>query len=795
MTSTRCVDVVVDVPTARLDGPFTYAIAGEPPRIGARVRVPFGGRDVGGWVVSEPITVPDGAALKPIQAIEEEPPRFDAEAVRLAAWLRRRYACTYREALAAVVPRAGTRGAAGKYAFAQSPPSGNRIADALFKRFESSSFAPVSARRALRASGLSVSLAGLQKELGRLARLGVVRRIEIKPKQRRPRAAAPGFVSLVDAARAKGRVGERIVRALGDAGGELPSSDLRRRANVGLDALRRAVAAGIIRFSERSESATVTVARPAYSITPTQEQRDAIEALDAAARSGPSVALLHGVTGSGKTFVYSRVIDRVRSRGGRAVVLVPEISLTPQTAARFTAAFGSKVGVLHSGLSDAERAAVWEGAASGALDVIVGARSAVFAPLPDLRLIVIDEEHEPSYKQDVAPRYDAAAVARERMAQVGGSVILGSATPSLESYWEATTGGIAYLRLRERATAAPMPPVEIVAMTADQGPHESRSLGSTLVAAIEETLARREKAMVFVNRRGYAGFLLCRACGFVPKCRRCAVSLVLHSHDGSIRCHVCGAAYRAPASCPKCGSADLRPFGFGTQRVEQEVRELFGAARVVRMDSDTTTTRGAHGSLLRKFVDEGDILIGTQMIAKGLDFPTLTLVGVVSADIDLHRPDFRAAERTFQLMTQVAGRAGRVAAGSRVIVQTYSPEHYAIALASQHDYDTFAAKELELRRELRYPPFGKLAYLGFAAVKLQPVAQAAAAAADALRSDFPAAVVLGPAPEPLPKARGEYRMRVALKADSDEAILDASSAVQSMKLPSDVRLTVIVDPR
>jgi primosomal protein N' (replication factor Y) (superfamily II helicase) len=531
----------------------------------------------------------------------------------------------------------------------------------------------------------------------------------------------------------------------------------------------------------------------ATAFTPTSEQRDAIETIDAISQSGGGTVLLHGITGSGKTFVYSRLVDRVRSRGGRAIVLVPEIALTPQTAARFVAIFGSKVGVMHSGLSGGDRARVWEDAAAGAIDVVVGARSAVFAPLPDLKLIVVDEEHESSYKQDVAPRYDAAAVARERMRQSGGTTILGSATPSLETYWEATSGAIRYVPLRERATLAPLPPVEIVDMT-QRRPPPGKAIGPSLLGAMEKALERGEKVLLFVNRRGYAGLLLCRACGFAPRCRRCAVSLVLHSADRSLRCHVCGEAFRAPLQCPKCNAPDLLPYGFGTQRVEEEIALSLPSARIVRMDSDTTGTRGAHGRLLASFGEDANVLIGTQMIAKGLDFPTVTVVGVVSADIDLNRPDFRSAERTFGLLTQVAGRAGRAAPGSAVFVQTYSPTHFAIEHAARHDYEGFAAKELALRRELRYPPFGRLAYVGVAGVDERSVAAAATRLAELLRA-AKGVETLGPAPDPLPKARGEHRMRLALKSEDEAALLQACATARSAPRLGDVRVTITVDPR
>jgi primosomal protein N' (replication factor Y) len=418
----------------------------------------------------------------------------------------------------------------------------------------------------------------------------------------------------------------------------------------------------------------------------------------------------------------------------------------------------------------------------------------VFAPLPDVKLVIVDEEHEPSYKQDVAPRYDAAAVAAQRMKAVGGSVLLGSATPSLESYYDALHGKMLHVRLTQRATNAPLPDVEIVDMRQKRSLHGKRGLGPALTSAIESRLAAGEKSLLFVNRRGYAGVLLCRACGFAPHCRRCAVSLVVHAADRSMRCHVCGDAFRISARCPKCGSGDLLPFGFGTQRVEEEVKELFPQAKVVRMDSDSTGAQGSHERLLRSFAEEGDILIGTQMIAKGLDYPTVTLVGVVAADLDLNRPDFRAAERTFSLLTQVAGRAGRAAPGSRVIVQAYAPEHTAITLAAAHDYDAFARQELALRQELRYPPFGRISYVIVSGVDRTAVNERAAGLAAHLRENVHDVEVLGPAPDMLPKARGEYRVRIVLKSANEDAMLEASAAVQRRK-QTDVRTTIIIDPR
>ena len=800
-----CVDVVVDVPSADVDRAYTYRTNGISPALGMRVRVPFGGRLVSGWIVSAPAALPASAGeLKSIAAVENETSQFGPEAVHIAVWLRRRYACSFREALAAVAPRLLAGGERSLYAFVQVPAATDRVAHALHRAFEGRAFSTLAASRAAARARLRMPARALSSQLERLVRAGVVQRSSANTSRAPKPAQRPQLAVLVDSAAAKGAVARRIATALAGNAGRLPIAQVRRIAGASAQALRRAERAGVLKI-EQLESAgnldsAVEFIRPSdspamssASFKPSDEQRNAIDTIGALMDVRGAVALLHGITGSGKTFVYSRLVDRVRSHGGKAIVLVPEIALTPQTAGRFVAVFGSKVGVMHSGLSGAERARVWEDAAAGLLDVVVGARSAVFAPLPDLKLIVVDEEHEPSYKQDVAPRYDAAAVARERMRQAGGLTVLGSATPSLETYWEATSGAIHYVPLRERATAAPLPPVEVVDMT-QRRPAAGRAIGPALLAAMERALARGEKVLLFVNRRGYAGLLLCRACGFAPRCHRCSVSLVLHSADASLRCHVCGDAFRQPSKCPRCDSPELLPFGFGTQRIEEETAQLLPAARIVRMDSDTTSARGAHGRLLARFGEDADVLIGTQIIAKGLDFPTVTVVGVVSADLDLNRPEFRAAERTFELLTQVAGRAGRAAPGSSVFIQTYSPGHFAIERAAQHDFEGFAAKELALRRELRYPPFGRLAYVGIAGVDPRDVERTAKRLATLLRG-VRDVETLGPAPDPLAKARGEHRMRVALKAHDENALLEACALASAASRREDARVTITVDPR
>ena len=683
----RFVDVVLDVPAAQLDQAFTYV--SEDAQIGSKVLVPFGGRTVSGWVVGLRGDAGNGQhEIKSVLEIEEEG-AVSAEALALARWMHERYACTFREALSAIVQRAPA--VPQGFRFRRPPSDGDRHAGALYRTFAERRFTTLAATRALKKARLRLSVGEVGKKLGALARDGMVERVAPATRKRRD-SSAGRLAILLDASKAKGLASRRLAAVLDEAGGVLELAVARDRAKASMATVRAAKAAGVLRLDRPKRTFSSAGAPVPVGLSATGEQKAAIERIDAAMSKGPTRVLLAGITGSGKTFVYSRLIDRVRARGGQAIVLVPEIALTPQTAARFAAVFGDSVGVLHSGLSQAERAQVWTDAQSGALDVVVGARSAVFAPSPRLALIIVDEEHEASYKQDVAPRYHATEVAFERMQRAGGAVVLGSATPSLESYSAARNGELMLVRLTQRATAAPLPDVEVVDMSAQRGLHGRRTIGATLAARLEATLASGHKALLFVNRRGYAGLLLCRSCGFVPRCRRCAVSLVIHAADHSMRCHVCGDAFAIPSSCPRCKSSDLLPYGFGTQRLEEEVRELFPKAKVVRMDSDSTGARGAHERLLSDFSQSGDVLIGTQMIAKGLDYPAVMLVGVVAADLDLHRPDFRAAERTFSLLTQVAGRAGRAGPGSSVVVQTYAPDHEAIALAARHDYEKLRAE-------------------------------------------------------------------------------------------------------
>ncbi len=498
----------------------------------------------------------------------------------------------------------------------------------------------------------------------------------------------------------------------------------------------------------------------------TPDQGTAVrEVVQAVERGGFAPMLLHGVTASGKTEVYLRAAHAAREAGGQTLVLVPEVAMGSQIVAAFRRRFSGRVGVLHSYLGVGERRRNWELASRGALDVVVGARSAVFAPLPALKLIVVDEEHEPAYKQSEMLRYPGRDVAVRRAQLLGVPVVLGSATPSLESLANAARGKYRLLRLPKRVDQRPLPEVRVVDLRREG--EGSALLSRPLRAALDERLRRGEQAVLFLNRRGHSHFTQCRACGYTPECPNCDITLTLHLAPNVWRCHYCDHVQPASARCPACQAPMLRFAGAGTQRAEREIAAAFPGARVLRLDTDVARDRAEPARVLRAFArGEGDVLLGTQMIAKGLDFPRVTLVGVLDADVALHLPDFRAAERTHQLLIQVAGRAGRGSVAGEVFVQTCTPEHPAIASVALGDERLFLDHELEQRREAGYPPYRRLATVLFSGPEEAEVEAAATRVGEALAAPAEAAgvEVLGPAPQALARLKGRHRWHLLLKA-------------------------------
>jgi primosomal protein N' (replication factor Y) len=529
-------------------------------------------------------------------------------------------------------------------------------------------------------------------------------------------------------------------------------------------------------------------------------QRGAVEIITAAlnARRAQTI-LLHGITGSGKTELYLQAIALVLAQGRGTICLVPEISLTPQTIDRFRQRFGDQVAVWHSRLTARQRAETWQRLEQGQARIVIGARSAIFAPLEDLGLIILDEEHEPTYKQEDTPRYHAREVARVRAKLSGAVVLLGSATPSVESYYAATRGADRLVTLPERVEGRKLPKVEIIDMREQlTRRHRMAPLSDRLQRSIQEAVERDEQVMLLLNRRGFSRIVQCPACGVVVRCRRCAVPLIFHAARGELVCHYCN-FHQLPAEvCSQCQKGYLRFRGTGTERVESELHRLFPAQSIARMDADTTKRRESHRQLYEAFKARQVImLVGTQMIAKGLDFPQVTLVGVVSADTALNLPDFRAGERTFDLLTQVAGRAGRGERPGRVLIQTYCPGHYAIEAARHHDYQRFYAEEIRMRRRVRLPPFVRLIELTLYASSRQRVMEASDALAAALKRTAARRrmTLLGPAPHRIARLRRTYRVCIVLKGRTLEPMLEVlRKTLQPGRRFRGLPVTVDVDP-
>ncbi len=598
-------------------------------------------------------------------------------------------------------------------------------------------------------------------------RRGTVGRWLVHVKLRVPRQEAENLIAAYDRRRPKQA---DVLRILLDASDELTPTELAQAAGSSSAPIETLQRAGTVEFVREVRLSTLST-RPVPRVTPhvlNAEQAEAFTHIKQALDSGAyRPLLLFGVTSSGKTELYLQAIKQVVQRGKQAIVLVPEISLTPQTIHRFEERF-EKVAALHSKLSPGERNQQWQAARRGEAEVIVGARSAVFAPVKNLGLIVIDEEHAHTFKQDTSPRYQAREVALKRAREARVPIILGSATPALESFREAIAGSYQLLTLTQRVESRPLPPVDIIDMREEVSSRRGfHPLSRRLEYLVRQAVARGEQVMLLLNRRGFSTYIHCRRCGYVLKCARCDITMTFHRQTQSTLCHYCHRRLAPPTSCPECGADTMRYLGMGTEKVEENLHQLCPAETIARMDSDSMRSKSAYARVLGAFRrGEIDILVGTQMIAKGLDFPNVTLVGVVSADSALNLPDFRASERTFQLLTQVAGRAGRGPKGGRVVIQTFNPGNYSIQCARTHDYVSFAREELRHRRELHYPPYSRLARILIEGAEPDGVARKARRLADMLQGppQLENVEMLGPAPAPISVIRNKHRWHIVLKA-------------------------------
>lgn len=742
--------VVLDIPTRALDAAFDYSV---PPELsaaavtGATVLVTFANRAAVGYVVATHADPPADVAPERIRPIEQvlAPSAFDDVAARVAAWMAREYACPPAEALRPFLAP-GQKVRVTRTADDAPWELVNERTGAVDDRWAQLTPAANDFEPARTASRQRAVMGALLAGPMRVAELA---------------ATIPGAAAAVSA--------------------------LAKRGVVAVTSRRR------VRGADDTTLSSAAAPRPERLTDGQRAALAAIERARAAARG--DVVLVDGVTGSGKTEVYLAAIERALADGRGALVLVPEISLTAQTVGRFRSRFGDEVAVLHSRLSAGERFDQWDLVRQGLARVVVGARSALFAPLADPGLIIIDEEHEGSYKQDKSPRYHAREVAAELARERGAALVLGSATPSLESLARCREGrfrGASWERveMRERPGDARLPEV-VVADMAEQFRGGGRSIFSAPLAdALRDVARRREKAVLLLNRRGFANFLMCRECGCVPECPHCSCALTYHERGHRLVCHSCGRSWPVRAfpdpttSCPNCGSRYLAAYGVGTQRVEDELRMLLPeGVEVIRMDADSTRAKGAHQELLERFdAAECAVLVGTQMIAKGLDFPEVTLVGVINADTVLKLPDFRAAERTYDLLEQVAGRAGRGERAGRVIVQTYWATHPAVRAVAAHDRSVFLDAELAERADAHYPPFSRLGNVtvwGRAEKDVRFVCDELAAALRARLGDAPGWEVLGPADCVRARAKDRFRRHVMVKSPADAdlgALLGACAA-------------------
>ncbi len=805
-------EVALPVP---LDRTFTYAVCeGDEPARGARVIVPFRNEKLIGVVTATDVAAPTAFEAKPLEAVLDDEPILSEHLLALAEWIAGYYLAPLGEVLRTMLPlMAEVRRTVyyrisdlGRDILARSldgdsaalrptrsvlKTAGDISGDEnsedkhsadkhsmerrILERLSSGEPVKVSTLRTATGAGLPLLASMLRKKW--IARQTAAAERDARRTDR--------FAVLIPDARLPTltKLQQAILAELAANDGELPLAELRRR-ELPYSTLQTLVRRELVRIEERATAFRLGgIEASPQPLTLNESQLDALASI--VARLGEFHSfLLHGVTGSGKTAVYLQAMQRALDRGQSAILLVPEIGLTPQMAGLLDAAFGSRVALLHSALTPEERTEQWRRIHRGEAPIVVGTRSAVFAPAPNLGLILVDEEHDQSYKQEETPRYNARDVAVMRAKLAGAVVVLGSATPSLESWQNTVQGKYTRIEMNDRVNNRPLPEVELIDMRREfQETGQEQLFSRALVEQTRQALERGEQAIILLNRRGYSFAVICRACGKKLECQNCAIALTHHKPSGEdaiaragqrLECHYCGFKRTVPSKCPDCESEHLFYLGAGSQQGEERLTEIFPGARIGRMDRDTV--RGRHDLehlLARLHSGEINLLVGTQMIAKGHDIHGVTLVGVVGCDHALSMPDFRAAERVFQLMTQVSGRAGRGELPGRVVVQTYYPDHYAILAASKHDYSAFAERELKYRRWMHYPPFGVLANLLIQSEKLEEAAAWSAEIGKWFQKAEPAAAgvrILGPCTAPIARIKNVYRFHLILKANSRKAL-------------------------
>lgn len=808
--------VIVDIAAPEVDRVFDYRLPAHMEGVamaGHRVMVPFGRRNAKteGYILtlSERTEIPANRMKEVLEILDQGRVLFTPQMLRLAQWMKVRYFCTLSKCLQTIMPT-GIRTKSSwmiyptELFYDEVLSGAEQMVGELLLEFPQG----VSLTEVEKAVGSGYQgIVQAMETRGLLWREQNIQRQEFQ-REKRYFSCNEEHVDfqkvLAKANQDQRLLGQRQLFTLLEGGKELSQETL-REAGISDAPIKTLLSKGILverREGERRDVFDIKDFAATTSFCPTMEQAAVLSALaEEDAKKEKRPVLLHGVTGSGKTEIYLQQIEKAVGKGQQAIVLVPEISLTPQMMERFISRFGKLVSVTHSRLSQGERLDQWKKARDGEISVMIGPRSALFMPFSNLGVIIIDEEQENSYLSEVTPKYDAREVAVALARDTGALLILGSATPDLATYHKAVTGEYILLEMKERTGGGTLPTMEIVDMRKELEEGNRSAFSQVLQKAVRENLKKGDQTILFLNRRGFATFVSCRNCGHVMKCPDCDVAYTYHANGNRLQCHYCGGGADSPSLCPSCGSKYIRYFGTGTQKIEEEARRLFPQARILRMDLDTTTAKGSHGRILGQFAQgQADILIGTQMIAKGHDFPNVTVVGIMAADTSLNTGSYFAAETTFGLITQAGGRAGRSDKVGEVFIQTYEPEHYAVRHGANQDYVGFYQEESQLRQMMGYPPFGVLFSILISGADENTTRGGAERLCEILEKSNKdhTFCIMGPAPAMLHKFRGEYRQRMMIQGMEEDLLIDfVLSGVEKIKKErkKDLYFNLTLNPR
>lgn len=787
MSNKKYAEIIVDNKSRSTDTAYTYIVPEEyslDVKRGVRVLVPFGKGDklLEGIIVDfKETTSYDSDKLKYIDSLIDKKPIISEKMLELASWMKVKYLAQYIEVFKTILP-SGITNKVKKFATLNNIDESKKFEDLKSNHQKKIiEILKIHGDCEIKFIREKIGSSSIHKHINDLETLGIIstyERINVDVKKKYQKIVYKSFKDedLEDITNGMNSNAVRQIQILNFLKGKesISLASLLKEVSTVSSTVTALEKKGFIRIiDEEVKRNPITKAIPNYpKVKLTEKQQACFDSIYSDMKyTKNNKFLIHGVTGSGKTEIYLQLIEKVLENKKQAIVLVPEISLTPQTVERFVGRFGNRVAVLHSRLSLGERFDEWQRIREGTVDIVVGARSAIFAPFKDLGLIIIDEEHETSYKSSMNPKYNTIEVAEKRCELENAALVLGSATPSIESYYRAKEGEMKLLTLSTRVLDRQLPPIEVVDMTEELEKGNKSIFSESLYDSIKENLKNKKQTILFLNRRGFSTFVSCRKCGYVVKCSDCDISMTYHISKNILKCHYCGLAKKPPTVCPECGSKYIKYFGIGTQKVEELVKKSFPEARIARMDVDNTTKKGSHEAILSRVKNgEVDILIGTQMISKGLDFPNVTLVGVIAADISLNLPDFKSSERTFQLIAQVSGRAGRGESKGKVILQTYEPEHYSIQTAQDHDYISFYEKEIILRKAFNYPPFYNIIGITIIGQNQGKVSIASRKLAGAIglkikerKLNFSNDNILGPNPAPISRIKSNYRWQIIIK--------------------------------